>query len=71
MFFLILSLSKDIRSANRETQDDEAHDVHVTSDGRFLVLNDQSNYCPDAAMREVHGDGDERRVEGAECESEA
>ena len=68
VFFLILS-SKDVRLA--ETADDKAHDVHVTSDGRFLVLDDQSNYGPAAAIREVHGDGDERKVEGAECESEA
>ena len=55
----------------------------MSADGKYMVLeDDQSPVSPqtsdfnppissDTAVRPGLGDGDERKVEGAECESEA
>ena len=63
--------------SNIQTLADKTQEVHVTTDGSFLILADQLTYdlgshdLVDPPIREVPGDGDERKVEGAECESEA
>ncbi|KAI0228272.1 hypothetical protein LSAT2_021255 [Lamellibrachia satsuma] len=71
-----IEIEKEILLSNIQTLADKTQEVHVTTDGSFLILADQLNYDLgshdlDPPIREVHGDGDERKVEGAECESEA
>ena len=72
----LILFHKDILLANINTLADKTQEVHVTPDGSYLILADQLSYGLgsqdlDPPIREVHGDGDERKVDWAECESEA